>query len=190
MRIQKILAAAALLVAGMFPAAEAAPVTYTLSGMADGSVGATTFTNTAFTWTFNADSNDLLVFGPVSWILPFNSDSLEIAGIGTITPDFQIGAINNLFIPEVLLLTDATISGGIIVSSPALLTYNGISSLGPIPVHFEDSAPLSSDMGDFVLTGTFFTLQVTGVPEPLTLALFGSGLAGIGILRRRRKAHG
>jgi PEP-CTERM motif len=42
--------------------------------------------------------------------------------------------------------------------------------------------------------GNDFTLDdisssaATGVPEPMTLALFGGGLAGIGAMRRRRKA--
>jgi len=33
-----------------------------------------------------------------------------------------------------------------------------------------------------------FESDVVGVPEPLTLALFGTGLAGLAVVRRRRKA--
>lgn len=187
MRIQKILAAAALLVAGLFSAAEAAPVTYTLSGTADGSVGATGFLGADFIWTFDGDSNDLLTLDSSHYILPFNSSSLDIAGFGVVTPSLQMGAVNNVIFPGALVLTDGTFSGGIAFGASSLLFYDGVTSLGPIPVFFDISAPLPSDKGDFVLFASTMTFQVVGVPEPVTLALFGVGLAGAGMLRRKRK---
>jgi hypothetical protein len=39
---------------------------------------------------------------------------------------------------------------------------------------------------DFTLDDISFEAAKTGVPEPLTLALFGGGLAGMGALRRRK----
>ncbi len=41
---------------------------------------------------------------------------------------------------------------------------------------------------DFTLDDISFAAPTRGVPEPLSLALFGGGLAGIGAIRRRRKA--
>ena len=35
---------------------------------------------------------------------------------------------------------------------------------------------------------SFATFTETSVPEPTTLAIFGIGLAGLGVMRRRRKA--
>jgi hypothetical protein len=188
MRIKNILAAAALLAACLFSAAEAAPITYKLWGTADGTVGATNFTNTDFVWTFVGDSSDASSFPPFAFVL-FTSSSLDIDGFGTLTPTDDMAAILNLFIPGAIVFINDTLSGGIAVSSPAFFSYNGISSLGPIPVTFEDSNLLSSDMGDFVIDGGIFWLEVVGVPEPVTLALFGAGLAGIGVMRRRRKAR-
>ena len=41
---------------------------------------------------------------------------------------------------------------------------------------------------DFTLDDISFEAAKASVPEPMTLALFGGGLAGIGAMRRRRKA--
>jgi hypothetical protein len=43
----------------------------------------------------------------------------------------------------------------------------------------------NGNVDDFVLNGTTFNFDV---PEPFTLSLFGAGLAGMGAMRRRRKA--
>lgn len=43
------------------------------------------------------------------------------------------------------------------------------------------------DFGDAIVTK--LVKEITGVPEPMTIALFGAGLAGLGmVVRRRRKA--
>lgn len=184
MPLKTIFAAVAMLAASFISAAEATPVTYTLSGTASGVVGAGAFTSSAFTWTLVGDSN-AAVPSSSGTVLPFTSDSLTIAGVGTLTPSVQMFAFVN--VTSVIVLADNGVNGGIAFASPALVGYNGVSSIGPMPVSYLGSAPLPSNMGDFQLFATSLTFQVTGVPEPVTLALFGAGLAGIGALRRKRK---
>jgi len=42
-------------------------------------------------------------------------------------------------------------------------------------------------VSSFNVNGQSFTAAATAIPEPLTLSLFGAGLAGIAGLRRRNK---
>ena len=91
---------------------------------------------------------------------------------------------------------------------------SGASNPQPGPITFTVTATGGVDLADFVSDGTaFFAADVVGnstgntgdvgapgpgvvcrencstsVPEPLTLSLFGAGLAGAAAMRRRRKA--
>lgn len=76
-----------------------------------------------------------------------------------------------------------------------LVGYKGWRSIGPIPVTLEDlprnlpASPIGS-VGIYHAYQVYFEAigpQAPAVPEPVTLALFGAGLAGIGTLRRRKQ---
>jgi hypothetical protein len=62
---------------------------------------------------------------------------------------------------------------------PTGLTSVSILNLGNV------SGSIANYGVDDVITG--LTADVTPVPEPASLALFGAGLAGLGLMRRRRK---
>lgn len=109
------------------------------------------------------------------------------AGIGTLTPSVPIFApVPGFEGPGSIVFSD--FRHGIISGAAALSTYDGVSSIGPVPVFFSQSAPLPSDMGDFVISSAGdLVFQAVGVPEPVPLALFGAGVAGIGAMRRRKQ---
>jgi hypothetical protein len=66
----------------------------------------------------------------------------------------------------------------------------------PIVVHFIDGAVLDVTLGnaqDWTIYPTIKFVLVSGptpapVPEPVTLSLFGTGLLGLGVIKRRRRA--
>lgn len=160
----------------MAPTVQAAPVTFTATGDANVS-GFVTFDDSAFDGTtFQFVSNS-------------NITALSLTVFGTV---FDLG--------DVVVADDTIIDSSgadpIIINGSGFLADNGA---GQTISFFPDGHDGSASDGDASLNfgpdlgeGKFLAVkwvvgEVTDVPEPGTLALFGAGLAALGWVRRRRQ---
>jgi hypothetical protein len=169
--------------------ASATPITYTQSTTATGSLGGTPFTNALVTLSLVSDTTNVFAGGPL--IINFvGTFSLNIAGFAPATftqagmevielPAFDLISIGNGSFGSVLATTDG-----------AFGTYDLKSGIGPItgPNSPGINFPWATTAGSFIMTSASDVATFTAtVPEPVTLSLFGAGLAGAVAMRRRKK---
>lgn len=188
MRFQGFIAGLTLTVASLVAPAQAAPITYTLSGTISGSLGDLLFTNKALTWKMTSDTTLLQSIGRGLSGVPAAELTFGISGLGLIMPSQQIYLA--VFDAPEIIFSDFNVSDGIEFGSPRFPGYDGITAIGPIPVSLIDSALLPTTLGVLIIdTASDLEFQASTVPEPVSLSLFAAGLAGAATMRRRAGRH-
>lgn len=107
----------------------------------------------------------------------FEFDELvDITSIDVV--DIEIGAGNDSELAEILLFGE---TDDFIINIP--LPHTGNNQWFTVPVNTEDVLTMVVEIPGSAITNIVGT--ISSVPEPVTLALFGTGLLGMGWLRRR-----
>ncbi|WP_372786082.1 hypothetical protein [Phenylobacterium sp.] len=203
------IALAAMCAAGLVAAlpADAASITYTISGLGSGSLAGTAFTDAGYTFTLSGDTEDISDLGTAGYQLsPLGSTSILIDGFSAayltdplrlfINSSSTLGVAPTSttasdFVVHLTGFPDISLSFGPLTGSAApgffgipLPTSSGelvLDSLGRASVSAVTDNTISSLSGDIVPFGT---------PEPDSWMLMLSGFFALGtMLRRRQRAH-
>ena len=204
----------ALLLAGLAAAlptvAVAYPITVTISTVASGSLGSTSFSDATVTVQafFTTELTGCLpLFCSYDRLLGFSeidgfaglTSAVTIEGLGTyVDPSNVIASVR----PGFLTVVDAEGDLGLTVQSPEITATNFLTSFGPItgtmppiccvrpflgpPVMFTTAGNLMLTSVADTATGEVQAGAASSVPEPGTLGMIVTGLLGVsGFLRRR-----
>jgi hypothetical protein len=183
----------ALLCLAGFGEARAAPVTYEFTATGSGSLGASTFTNAAFTLTSTADTSQVTSSGGV-FEVPDLTATVSVAGLGTATFTTPTINVDNQPLARAGFSDPIQNLAILFVDNSAFAGYDLTTSIGPLsgPPTINPGSAFATTAGNFVLDSVSpatFQATVQAAPEPSALALFGLGAAGLAGWRWRKRRH-
>ena len=189
MRIPWLFFGSALILMSAVGAATAVPIDYIFTGTGTGTVNGNAFNDSSFTITAVADTSGITSGGGEFRNTPTSVTFTEGANTATLI-DFLI--IENTASPGFMGWGNSISPfDGEDLTNTIFETYGLNTALGPItgglsvaPGAFETSVGTL----DFTSSPTALSFQATAVPEPITFSLFGAGLVGAGLIRRRKRA--
>jgi hypothetical protein len=189
--------------------AGATPISYTIAGSGSGgiytpgtenrSAPLSTFANQPFTLNLFSDTSLIQASSGGIYVVPAAQGDVTLGTVSSV-PTFSAWIFEAPDFASLYFgLLESSINAVMNMEAAAFSSYDLSTTIGPFPVSAQANpeqrfnAVIPSALGDIQFTAlagvTFAADPPTVTPEPVSFALLGLGMAGLGMWKRRQLAH-